>query len=115
MDNRKLTEPLIKDFTRMILEGLVSIHGHGYVHCDLKSDNLLVFLYGGGDSYELKICDFGVSLGVGDTPRYWCIDSPFVARLVTCRPSLSNTGRRGRQGNPRPVVVGVLGAGDVYG
>ncbi|KAF2606550.1 hypothetical protein F2Q68_00043272 [Brassica cretica] len=42
--DRKLHEPLIKDFTRMILEGLVSIHGHGYVHCDMNSDNLLVFL-----------------------------------------------------------------------
>ncbi|KAJ4881074.1 Protein kinase superfamily protein [Raphanus sativus] len=78
--DRKLPEPLIKDFTRMILEGLVSIHGHGYVHCDIKPDNLLVFPSGGDDddSYELKISDFGVTLEVGDTPDYWSIYSPFV-------------------------------------
>ncbi|KAJ4876159.1 Protein kinase superfamily protein [Raphanus sativus] len=76
--DRKLPEPLIKDFTRMILEGLVSVHGHGYVHCDLKSDNLLVFPSCGGDSYELKIADFGISLDAGDIPDYWSIDSPFV-------------------------------------
>ncbi|CAH8359527.1 unnamed protein product [Eruca vesicaria subsp. sativa] len=112
MDNKKLPEPLIKDFTRMILEGLVSIHGHGYVQCDFKSDNLLVFPCGGDDSYELKICDFGVSLDVGDIPDYWDIDSPFVGTASYMSPESVEHG--GRQGNPRPLVVGVLSAGDVY-
>lgn len=74
--DRKLPDLMIRDFTRMILEGLVSIHGHGYVHCDLKSDNLLVFPC--GDSYELKISDFGISLEAGEVPEYWRIDFPFV-------------------------------------
>ncbi|EOA22322.1 hypothetical protein CARUB_v10002924mg [Capsella rubella] len=72
----KLPELMIRDFTRMILQGLVSIHGHGYVHCDLKPDNLLVFPC--GDSYELKISDFGLSLEVGQVPQHWNIDFPFV-------------------------------------
>ncbi|KAG5388147.1 hypothetical protein IGI04_029688 [Brassica rapa subsp. trilocularis] len=41
--DRKLQEPLIKHLMHMILEGLVSIHDHGYVHCNIKPDNLLVF------------------------------------------------------------------------
>ncbi|VVB15259.1 unnamed protein product [Arabis nemorensis] len=80
MDNytdRKLPESIIRDFTRMILQGLVSIHGHDYVHCDLKSENLLVFSLG-DSAYELKISDFGNSLEVGEIPDYWAIDYPFV-------------------------------------
>ncbi|KFK26448.1 hypothetical protein AALP_AA8G249800 [Arabis alpina] len=72
----KLPEAMIRDFTRMILQGLVSIHGHDYVHCDLKSDNLLVFPL--GDSYELKISDFGNSLETGEIPDYWAMDYPYV-------------------------------------
>ncbi|CAL9231778.1 unnamed protein product [Arabidopsis halleri] len=74
--DRKLPDLMIRDFTRMILEGLVSIHSHGYVHCDLKSDNLLVFKC--RDSYELKISDFGISLEVGEIPDHWKIEYPFV-------------------------------------
>ncbi|XP_010455116.1 PREDICTED: mitogen-activated protein kinase kinase 2-like [Camelina sativa] len=74
--DRKLPDLMIRDFTRMILEGLVSIHGHGYVHCDLKPDNLLVFP--SGDSYELKISDFGLSLEVGKVPNHWKPYWPFV-------------------------------------
>ncbi|KAF3522090.1 hypothetical protein F2Q69_00046264 [Brassica cretica] len=79
--DRKLHEPLIKDFTRMILEGLVSIHGHGYVHCDMKSDNLLVFPSSTEHSssrYELKISDFGNCLEVGQVPHSWAKDFPWV-------------------------------------
>ncbi|KAL0797166.1 hypothetical protein Bca101_068543 [Brassica carinata] len=78
--DRKLPEPLIKDFTRMILEGLVSIHGHGYVHCDIKSDNILVFPSPTEDSsqYEIKISDFGNCLEVGQVPRSWANDFPWV-------------------------------------
>ncbi|CAN6891700.1 unnamed protein product [Brassica oleracea] len=72
MDNyadRKLPEPLIKDFTWMILEGLVSVHGHGYAHCDIKPDNLLVFPCSSSEGYEIKISDFGSALEVGDVPN----------------------------------------------
>ncbi|ESQ30980.1 hypothetical protein EUTSA_v10012027mg [Eutrema salsugineum] len=84
--DRKLPEPMIKDFTRMIVEGLVCIHGHGYVHCDLKPDNLLVFLCKGSSSYELKISDFGNSLEVGEIPHYWGFDFPFVGTPIYMPP-----------------------------
>ncbi|AED93695.1 putative mitogen-activated protein kinase kinase kinase STE-STE11 family [Arabidopsis thaliana] len=77
--DRKLPDLMIRDFTRMILQGLVSIHSHGYVHCDLKPENVLVFPC--GDSYEVKISDFGLSLQVGEVPDHWKIEYPFVGTL----------------------------------
>ncbi|CAH2065886.1 unnamed protein product [Thlaspi arvense] len=92
MDNfsadRKLPESMIKDFTRMILQGLVSIHRRGYVHCDLKSDNHLVFpsTRNSNSPYELKISDFGNSLRVGQVPDFWAIDFPFVGTPIYTPP-----------------------------
>lgn len=88
--DRKLPETMIKDFTRMILQGLVSVHSHGYVHCDLKPDNLLVFPCRG--SYELKISDFGSSTKVGEEADSWEIDSPFVGSPVYMSPESVHNG-----------------------
>ncbi|KAH0914098.1 hypothetical protein HID58_028544, partial [Brassica napus] len=83
--DRKLPEALVKDFTRMILEGLVSIHDHGYVHCDIKPDNLLVFP-SRQDSYELKISDFGNTLEVGEVPKFWESEFPWVGTPIYMPP-----------------------------
>ncbi|KAG2314219.1 hypothetical protein Bca52824_017341 [Brassica carinata] len=85
--DRKLPEPLVKDFTRMVLEGLVSIHRHGYVHCDIKPDNLLVFPSSRQDSYELKISDFGNTLKAGEVPLFWeKTDFPWVGTPIYMPP-----------------------------
>ncbi|CAH8302401.1 unnamed protein product [Eruca vesicaria subsp. sativa] len=85
--DRKLPEPLIKDFTKMVLEGLVSIHGHGYVHCDIKPDNLLVFPSSSQDSsYEIKISDFGNVLEVGVVPKFWESKFPWVGTPIYMPP-----------------------------
>ncbi|EFH47770.1 hypothetical protein ARALYDRAFT_350399 [Arabidopsis lyrata subsp. lyrata] len=84
--DKKLPDPMIRDFTRMILEGLVSIHSHGYVHCDLKSDNLLIFSRKDASSYELKISDFGNCREVGEVPDHWEIDFPFVGTPIYMPP-----------------------------
>ncbi|KAG2332923.1 hypothetical protein Bca52824_004103 [Brassica carinata] len=67
--DNKLPDPMIKYFTRMLLQGLATIHAHGYVHCDLKPENILVFptfvnnINGTwSSSFELKISDFGLSV-----------------------------------------------------
>lgn len=54
-------------YAKMILEGLVDIHQKGFVHSDLKPDNILVFPKD-GDLPSLKIADFGLvkQLGVED-------------------------------------------------
>ncbi|XP_010418753.1 PREDICTED: mitogen-activated protein kinase kinase kinase YODA-like [Camelina sativa] len=80
METRSLSDSMIRDFTYMILEGLVSIHSHGYVHCDLKPENILVFprTCGCNVSYELKISDFGMSTKVGQDSEFWEYDSPYL-------------------------------------
>lgn len=58
-----LPEFEVKCYTKSIAEGLKFIHERGYVHCDLKPDNiLLVSNYGRGSSeFIAKIGDFGLA------------------------------------------------------
>ncbi|XP_010510348.1 PREDICTED: mitogen-activated protein kinase kinase kinase ANP1-like [Camelina sativa] len=81
----KLPDTLIRDFTRMILQGLVSVHSHGYVHCDLKPDNLLIFPCR-DQSYELKISDFGSSRRVGEDSDCWEVDNPYMGTPIYMSP-----------------------------
>ncbi|KAK8665846.1 hypothetical protein V6N13_006004 [Hibiscus sabdariffa] len=37
------SEPAVKCYIKMLFEGLRCIHAKGYVHCDLKPKNILVF------------------------------------------------------------------------
>ncbi|VVB03134.1 unnamed protein product [Arabis nemorensis] len=95
MDNykdRKLPETMIIDFTRMILQGLVSIHdSYGYVHCDIKPGNILVFPC--GQSYELKLADFGSSTIVGDIATTWEeLDGPYAGTAVYMSPESVKNG-----------------------
>ncbi|CAI0553644.1 unnamed protein product [Linum tenue] len=39
----RLSESTVRSYTRSILKGLDQIHGKGFVHCDVKLQNLLVF------------------------------------------------------------------------
>lgn len=51
-------------YTCMLLKGLCHVHQKGYVHCDLKADNVLVFLSkqkNGELECSLKIADFGLA------------------------------------------------------
>ncbi|KAF5727814.1 mitogen-activated protein kinase kinase kinase A-like [Tripterygium wilfordii] len=57
----RIPEKEVKVYTRMLLEGLSCIHGHGLVHCDFKPDNVLVFPSKDGTGYCLKITDFGLA------------------------------------------------------
>lgn len=50
-------------YTCMLLKGLCHVHRKGYVHCDLKASNILVFMskQNGELEYSLKIADFGLA------------------------------------------------------
>ncbi|KAK6147894.1 hypothetical protein DH2020_018806 [Rehmannia glutinosa] len=59
-----LPELEVRAHTRSILRGLNHIHGNGYVHCDLKTDNILLVPNsgrGGVAEFRAKIGDFGVA------------------------------------------------------
>ncbi|XP_020597466.1 mitogen-activated protein kinase kinase kinase 3-like, partial [Phalaenopsis equestris] len=54
-----LPEPTIRRYVSSILFGLRHIHNMGYVHCDIKPDNILIV------DGEAKIADFGLAMRVG--------------------------------------------------
>ncbi|KAK7368574.1 hypothetical protein VNO80_10601 [Phaseolus coccineus] len=56
-----LPEPFVRRCTRSIVEGLRHIHEHGFVHCDVKLQNVLVF-----DNGQVKIADFGLAKEKGE-------------------------------------------------
>ncbi|KAF8012389.1 hypothetical protein BT93_I0516 [Corymbia citriodora subsp. variegata] len=83
-----LSEPEIRRHARSILEGLEFVHSKGFVHCDVKLQNILVFPSGGDE--EVKIADFGLAKRAGErlskggkqggfewrgTPRYMAPES----------------------------------------
>ncbi|XP_012574483.1 mitogen-activated protein kinase kinase kinase 20-like [Cicer arietinum] len=56
----KFPETLVRRYTKSIVKGLKHIHENGFVHCDLKLQNILVF-----DDDNIKISDFGLSKAKG--------------------------------------------------
>ncbi|XP_057967766.1 mitogen-activated protein kinase kinase kinase 20-like [Malania oleifera] len=59
-----IPESDVRAYTRALLRGLRHIHACGYVHCDLKPDNVLLFLPNSGSGiakFVPKIADFGLA------------------------------------------------------
>lgn len=62
--DKGLPELEVKSYTRSILKGLSYIHEIGYVHCDLKPDNILLVPKNDSDGcaeFRAKIGDFGLA------------------------------------------------------
>ncbi|XP_072983489.1 mitogen-activated protein kinase kinase kinase 20-like [Typha latifolia] len=55
------SESQVRRFTLSLLKGLAHIHRKGYVHCDIKPQNVLVW-----SSDEVKITDFGLAKRSGE-------------------------------------------------
>ncbi|KAF4362261.1 hypothetical protein F8388_008145 [Cannabis sativa] len=53
----RLPEPYIRRHTKSILNGIYFVHSKGFIHCDIKVDNVLIFQNG-----NAKICDFGLAM-----------------------------------------------------
>ncbi|CAI8609279.1 unnamed protein product [Vicia faba] len=68
----RIPEQNIRGYTRSIVEGLNHIHSNGFVHCDIKLQNILVFHDG-----EIKIADFGLAKKSGEEQsRLECRGTP---------------------------------------
>ena len=52
----RLTESVVRNYTRQILTGLDYLHGKGVIHRDIKGANILV-----DDRATIKLADFGAS------------------------------------------------------
>lgn len=66
--SNKLSEFEVQRCTKLILQGIDSIHRNGFVHCDIKLQNVLLFSskskFGGNDL--IKIADFGLAKKAGE-------------------------------------------------
>ncbi|XP_060192420.1 mitogen-activated protein kinase kinase kinase 20-like [Lycium barbarum] len=58
--NHKLSEFEVSGYTKGILKGLQYVHEIGYVHCDIKLQNILL-----SEDGKVKIADFGLAKRVG--------------------------------------------------
>ncbi|CAJ2635399.1 unnamed protein product [Trifolium pratense] len=88
----------VRRYTRSIVEGLSHIHSNGFVHCDIKLQNILVFHDG-----EIKIADFGLAKKTGEEQsekqRFECRGTP-----LCMSPELVNGGE-----NESPADIWALG------
>ncbi|KAE8667285.1 Serine carboxypeptidase 44 [Hibiscus syriacus] len=63
----RIPESDVRRYTKMILEGLYYVHQKGYVHCDIKPENILVYpLDESGSRLTLKLADFGSAKEPGE-------------------------------------------------
>ncbi|KAK8512700.1 hypothetical protein V6N13_090544 [Hibiscus sabdariffa] len=71
----KIPESDVRRYTMMLLEGLYFVHKKGYVHCDIKPENVLVCpLDESGSCFTLKLADFGSAKEPGEQdPKRGCV------------------------------------------
>ncbi|XP_062150225.1 mitogen-activated protein kinase kinase kinase 20-like [Alnus glutinosa] len=72
-----LSESDVRKHTKSMLVGLKHIHARGFVHCDLKPDNVLLVPRADGFGFEVKIADFGLAKRVNSCETPCCRGTPW--------------------------------------
>ncbi len=88
-----LTVPRVLEIARALLAGLGAMHAAGFVHADVKSDNIIVELQGSG-SLGVKLIDLGLARRFGDELSELGVD-----------------GQRVMSGTPEYMAPEVIGGG----
>ncbi|KAL3813624.1 hypothetical protein ACJIZ3_014892 [Penstemon smallii] len=94
-DDHRLPELEIRRYTKSLLKGLNFIHKAGYVHCDIKLQNILITPNG------LKIADFGLAKRAGIEKKEFC--SPGCEMRGTPLYMSPETVTGGEQGPPADI------------
>jgi serine/threonine protein kinase len=71
---------------QQLLSGLDGITMQGFVHCDIKCENVLVKRRPGSSVFDVKICDFGLVDKIGSVNEAWgtcCYMAPEVMEANT--------------------------------
>ncbi|KAH7573197.1 hypothetical protein ACOSQ2_006958 [Xanthoceras sorbifolium] len=73
-----LPEREVRRYTRCVLEGLCHVHDCGYVHCDLKPDNILLVPGKRGGGFVAKLGDFGLAKRGRQSKRHKLLLSSYL-------------------------------------
>ena len=74
--SKGMLEKDVKRYARSILKGLSNVHKRGYVHCDLKPENVWLVANKNKDGFIAKIADLGLAKRLKQVKRkvpgrYW--------------------------------------------
>ncbi len=86
-ENKSISERMIKNYTKQILDGLSYIHSENVIHRDIKSSNIMIV-----NNYHVKIIDFGMSKRV-DGSHLPQLDENIAGTIAYMAPEMVNSSK----------------------
>lgn len=68
--DQKLAEPMARRLFRHVLAALVHAHGAGYLHCDVKPENVRLQLEGRDGATTAVLVDWGLARRIDKQPEF---------------------------------------------